>query len=66
MLVVTVQVGDEIVIDTPSGQMRIVVGGPSWRRRKLGIDAPCSFRVNSPRPEQRPPAPRASIQEKKL
>lgn len=58
MLVLTVHIGDEIVVQTPSGNVRLVVGGPNGVRRRLGIDAPTTFRVT--RPGDRPPAPKPS------
>ena len=48
MLVLTVYLGDELIIDTPAGRVRLVVGGPNKVRRRLGIEAPQTFRVHRP------------------
>ncbi len=57
MLILTVHLGDEIVVQTPAGNIRLLVGGPSGVRRRLGIDAPSTFRVTRPGDRGRPPAP---------
>lgn len=49
MLILTMHIGDEIMIDTPAGQIRLLVGGPGQARRKLGIDAPIAFRISRSR-----------------
>lgn len=59
MLILTVRLGDEIVVQTPSGNVRLIVGGPDGVRRRLGIDAPSSFRITRPGVD-RPSAPRPS------
>lgn len=46
MLVLTVHLGDEIVIETPAGRILLVVGGPNKVRRRLGVEAPESFPVH--------------------
>lgn len=58
MLVLTVHIGDEIVVQTPAGDVRIRVGGPRNARRRLGIEAPKSCRiVRGEHAAPRPPAP---------
>lgn len=59
-MILTVHLGDEIVVQTPLGNVRLVVGGPNGVRRRLGIDAPSTFRVTRPADRGRPPSPRPS------
>ena len=45
-LILTRRVGEEILIDNPSGQIRIMVTKIDGDRVKVGIDAPRDIRVN--------------------
>ena len=45
-LILTRRVGEEILIDNPSGQIRIMVTKIDGDRVKVGIDAPRDSRVN--------------------
>lgn len=55
MLILTVHLGDEIVVQTPAGSCRLVIGGPNGVRRRLGIEAPTTFRVTRSRNRGRLP-----------
>jgi|LakMenEpi03Aug12_release.lakeMendotaPanAssembly.Ray.scaffolds.fasta_scaffold781769_2 carbon storage regulator len=45
-LILTRRVGEEILIDNPSGQIKIMVTKIDGDRVKVGIDAPRDIRVN--------------------
>lgn len=45
MLTLTVAFGDEVVINTPAGNVRVLVGGAKRDRRRISIDAPKDWHI---------------------
>lgn len=56
MLTMTVSFGDEVVIQTPSGDVRVLVGGVKRDRRRISIDAPKSWHITRRGKLERPSA----------
>lgn len=65
MLIMTTRIGDRIVIRTPGGDVRLLIGGTEKRRRILGIDAPREYPIvletDGPKPKGPPPGERATL-----
>lgn len=61
MLFVKTRIGDEIVIKTPGGDIRLLIGGTDNRSRRLGISAPGDCKIIIPSRGPRPPAPALTL-----
>lgn len=61
MFFVKTRIGDEIVIRTPTGDIRLLIGGADNRSRQLGISAPDDFKIIIPSRGPRPPAPTLTL-----
>jgi len=56
VLTMTVSFGDEVVIQTPSGDVRVLVGGAKRDRRRISIDAPRTWQITRRGKNERSPA----------
>jgi len=57
VLTMTVSFGDEVVIQTPSGDVRVLVGGAKRDRRRISIDAPKDWHITRRGRFDRPATP---------